>query len=95
VSNPEIRKLAEERKAKLQATFESIKGFMEPARDEFNPWLADLKDLQKCLSNDLTIGGIDAAEELIGKAKTEGREVQQTLDKVVANERGSNRLFLC
>jgi hypothetical protein len=84
VSNPEIRKLAEERKAKLQATFDSIRGFMEPARDQFNPWLADLKDLQKCLGNDLTIGGIDAAKELIGKAKTEGRGVQQTMDKVVA-----------
>ena len=84
VSNPEIRRLAEERKAKLQGTFDSIKGFMEPARDQFNPWLADLKDLQKYLSNDLTIGGIDAAKELIGKAKTGGQGVQQTMDKVVA-----------
>jgi hypothetical protein len=84
VKNPEIRKLAEERKAKLQATFESIRGFMEPARDQFNSWLADTKDLQKLLGNDLTIGGIDAAKELIGKTKGEGREVQVTLDKVVA-----------
>lgn len=84
VNNTEIRKLAEERKAKLQATFDSIKSFMEPARDQFNAWLADSKDLQKYLSNDLTIGGIDAAKELIGKTKTEGRAVQQTLDKVVA-----------
>jgi len=52
---PEIRKLAEERKAKLQATFGSIKSFMEPARDQFNTWLVDLKDLQKYLSNDLTV----------------------------------------
>lgn len=84
VSNPEIRKLAEERKAKLQATFGSIRGFMEPARDQFTAWLADLKDLQKYLGNDLTISGIDAAKELIGKSKTEGQGVQQTMDKVVA-----------
>ena len=84
VNNPEIRKLAEERKAKLQTAFDSIKGFMEPARDQFNTWLADLKDLQKYLSNDLTIGGIDAAKELIGKAKTEGQGVQQSMDKVIA-----------
>jgi hypothetical protein len=84
VNNPEIRKLAEERKAKLQATFDSIRGFMEPARDQFNTWLSDLKDLNKYLSNDLTIGGIDAAKELIGKTKTEGQGVQQTLDKVIA-----------
>ncbi len=84
VSNPEIRKLAEERKAKLQATFGSIKTLMEPARDQFNAWLADSKDLQKYLSNDLTIGGIDAAKDLIGKTKTEGQGVEQTLDKVIA-----------
>ena len=84
VNNPEIRKLAEERKAKLQTAFDSIKGFMEPARDQFNTWLADLKDLQKYLSNDLTIGGIDAAKELIGKAKTEGQGVQQSMDRVIA-----------
>ncbi len=84
VKNPEIQQLAAERKAKLQATFDSIKGFMEPARDQFNTWLADLKDLQKYLSNDLTIGGIDAAKELIGKTKTEGQAVQQSMDKVIA-----------
>ncbi len=83
VNNADIRKLAEERKAKLQATFDSIRTSMEPVRDQFNTWLADLKDLQKYLSNDLTIGGIDAAKELIGKAKTEGQGVQQSLDKVI------------
>jgi hypothetical protein len=84
VNNEDIRKLAEERKAKLQATFGSIKSFMEPARDQFNTWLADLKDLQKYLGNDLTIAGVDAAKELISKTKAEGQGVQQSLDKVIA-----------
>jgi hypothetical protein len=42
VNDPDIRKLAEERKAKLQATFGKIKTTTEPARDGFIPWLADL-----------------------------------------------------
>ena len=84
VNNPEIRKLAEDRKAKLQETFGSIKTFMEPVRDEFYTWLANLKDLQKYLSNDLTIGGVDAAKELIGKTKTGGQQVQHSIDKVIA-----------
>ena len=83
VNNAEIRQLAEERKGKLAETFGKIRTTMEPVRDEFNAWLADLKDLQKYLSNDLTIGGIDAAKELIGKAKTEGQGVQQSMDKVI------------
>src|SRR5262245_37823396 len=49
VKDADIRKLAEERKAKLQATFANIKTKMEPAREQFNSWLTNLKDLQKYL----------------------------------------------
>jgi hypothetical protein len=84
VKNPEIRKLAEERRTKLQATFESIRTTMEPARDQFNACLAQMKDLQTYLNNDLTIAGVDAAKDLIAKAKSEGLAAQQTLDKVIA-----------
>jgi hypothetical protein len=83
VSDPDVRKLAEERKTKLQETFGNIKTTMEPARDEFNSWLSHLKDLQKYLSQDLTIGGIDAAKDLIAKSKKEGVDVQQMLDRVI------------
>lgn len=84
VNDPDIRKLAEERRAKLQASFGNIKTTMEPARDQFNTWLADLKDLQKYLSQDLTIGGIDAAKDLIAKSKKNGVAVQQLLDTAIA-----------
>ena len=84
LNDPDIRKLAQERKAKLQASFANIRKSMEPARDQFNSWLVNLKDLQKYLSNDLTIGGIDAAKELIAKNKAEGLVVQQSLDKVIS-----------
>jgi hypothetical protein len=84
LNNEEVRKLADERKAKLQKTFESIKNFMDPAREQFTAWQGDLQDLQKYLSNDLTIAGVDAAKDLIAKTKTEGQGVQKTLDKVIA-----------
>jgi hypothetical protein len=83
VSDPDIRKLAEERKAKLQTTFDNIKTNLEPAREQFNTWLANLKDLQKYLGQDLTISGVDAAKDLIAKSKTGGVAVQETLDKVI------------
>src|SRR5688572_14079077 len=61
VNNPEIRSLAEQRKAKLQETFESIRKYSEPLKAQFDPWMSDLKDLQKYLSNDRTIAGVHAA----------------------------------
>jgi len=84
VNDPDIRKLAEERKVTLQAAFNNIRNSMEPARDQFNAWLLNLKDLQKYLNNDLTIGGINAAKDLLAKNKSEGLAVQQNLDKVIA-----------
>jgi chromosome segregation ATPase len=84
VSNPEIRTLAEQRKAKLQATFEDIRKYSEPLKAQFEPWMSDLKDLQRYLSNDLTIGGVDAAKGLFKKTTNQGSEVQKSMDALVA-----------
>ncbi len=84
VKNPEIRSLAEQRKAKLQATFASIRTHSEPLKAKFDPWMSDLKDLQKYLSNDLTIAGVDAAKDLFTKTTNEGLEVQKSMGALVA-----------
>jgi hypothetical protein len=84
VNNQEIRSLADQRKAKLQATFESIRTYAEPLKAQFDPWMSDLKDLQKYLSNDLTIAGVDAAKPLFTKTINEGLEVQKSMDALVA-----------
>ena len=84
VKNEEIRNLATERKAKLQETFESIRKYSEPLKAQFDPWMSDLKDLQRYLSNDLTIGGVDAAKSLFSKTTTGGLEVQKSMDALVA-----------
>ncbi|MGO8926721.1 MAG: DUF2959 family protein [Limisphaerales bacterium] len=84
VKNPDIRELAEQRKAKLQETFDSIRQLVEPLKAQFNPWLSDLKDLQKYLANDLTIAGVDAAKPLFAKTQAEGLEVQKSMDALVA-----------
>src|SRR6185369_16820706 len=52
VKNPEIQKLAAERKAKLNETFDNIKNVAEPLKAKFEPWMSDLKDLQTYLGND-------------------------------------------
>jgi len=83
VKDGDIRKLAEERKNKLQTTFANIKTSLDPAREQFTSWLSNLKDVQNYLSQDLTITGIDAAKDLIAKSRTEGVAVQQSLDKVI------------
>jgi hypothetical protein len=84
VKNPEIQDLAKQRKAKLQETFDNIKTVAEPLKAQFDPWMSDLKDLQKYLGNDLTINGIDAAKPLFTKTHASGSEVQKSMDALVA-----------
>ena len=84
VSNPEIRKLAEERKAKLQETFDSIKKTTEPLKEQFDPWMANLKDLQTYLRNDLTVAGVDAAKKTFKQAHSEGADIQKAMNDLVA-----------
>ena len=84
MTSPEIRALAEQQRAKLQATFQSIRQYTEPLKTQFDPWMSDLKDLQKYLNNDLTIAGVDAAKGLFTKTTNEGFEVQKSMDALVA-----------
>lgn len=84
VKNEEIRNLAAQRRAKLQETFDNIKTVAEPLKTQFDPWMSDLKDLEKYLANDLTIAGVDAAKGLFAKTKAEGIEVQKSMDALVA-----------
>ncbi|HXJ71824.1 MAG TPA: DUF2959 family protein, partial [Candidatus Dormibacteraeota bacterium] len=84
VKNEEIRKLAQERRAKLQETFGNIKTVAQDATQAFPPYLSNLKDLRTALGTDLTVQGIDAAKPIIQKTKTSGIELQKHLDSLVA-----------
>ncbi|HEX5222013.1 MAG TPA: DUF2959 family protein [Verrucomicrobiae bacterium] len=83
VQNPEIRKVSEEQKAKMQATFDSIQKHTDPLKAQMEPWLADLRDLRTYLNNDLTVSGIDAAKPLFEKVQSKGTEIQKSMDALV------------
>jgi uncharacterized phage infection (PIP) family protein YhgE len=84
VKNEEVRSLATSRKEKLQGTFDAIAKAAEPLKAQFSPWMSSLKDLEKFLSNDLTVAGVDAAKGLFAKARADGVEVQKSMDSLVA-----------
>lgn len=83
VKNENIRKLAQERRAKLQETFGRIKEAAQDTKTSFPPFLSDLKDLRTGLSADLTTEGLDASKDIFLKTKTTGTEVQKNLDKLI------------
>ena len=83
VNNPDIRSLSAERKAELKESFSQIAKVMQEANANIKPFVADVKDLEKYLGADLTVAGIAAAENLIGKTKAEGAKLQESLDAVI------------
>jgi predicted nucleic acid-binding Zn-ribbon protein len=84
VKNPEIQALAQERKAKLEEAFNGIRTVAEPLKAQFDPWMSDLKDLRTYLANDLTVNGVDSAKSLFKKAQVNGKEVQKSMEALVA-----------
>ena len=84
INNPDIRKLAEERKAKLSEIFSKLPPLMEQAKTRFDPFLSDLKDLRSFLSQDLTVAGVDAAKDIIRKTRAHGDTLQESLDGLIA-----------
>lgn len=84
VSNPDIRKLAEDRKAKLKEAFDTISKTTQPLKEKFDPWMADLKDVQVYLGNDLTVNGVDALKKTFKRAASEGADIQAAMDDLVA-----------
>jgi hypothetical protein len=83
VKDENIRKMAQDRKAKLQESFDKIKEYTEPLKEQFDPWMQSLKDLQTYLSNDLTVNGIAAAKKPFAAAKSNGAKVQKSMDGLV------------
>jgi hypothetical protein len=84
INNPEIHKMAEERKAKLTEIFGKIGPLSEKAKESFDPFLADLKDLRVFFRQDLTVAGVDAAKSTITNTREEGGKLQTVLEDLIA-----------
>jgi hypothetical protein len=83
VKNEDIRKLAEERKAKLEETFGKINDAAQDSRNQFPPFLDNLKDIRTSLGANLSPQGIDASKDTFLKTKSAGADLQKSLDKLI------------
>ena len=84
VKNKQVRKLAEEHRPELKRSFEQLHLASQQIREVFRPFLSDLQKLRAVLEADPSLAHIDAQKGLILAAKDKGRQVQQGLDRVLA-----------
>ncbi|MBE0596907.1 MAG: DUF2959 family protein [Desulfuromonadales bacterium] len=59
-TNPQIRQLSEDRRIKLAAIYARVPEAGVGIQDAYTIYLTDLKEIQRYLSNDLTVGGVNA-----------------------------------
>lgn len=90
IKDPDLKKAAEERRARLAKAVDEVSAAMNDARAEITPFVASIKDVQTYLSNDLTPSGIESVEDKSKQITKNAKSIGDKLDDVVeALEKGA------
>lgn len=97
-TNPQIRQLSEERREKLAAIYAQVPAAGAGIEANYLVYLTDLKEIQQYLSNDLTVGGVNAISPVAKKSvqdldalKASVRPVIYALDEINGELYGSGK----
>ncbi len=91
--NDQVRKLAEEHRAELKENFERVRQASQQAREAFRPFLSDVQKLRAVWEAAPTLARVDAQKSLILAAEEKGRQVQQALDRILAEMNSTSALL--
>ena len=80
ISNKDIRTKANERLEEVRKHYKSTVASLKAAAEKFNPFLSDLTDIQRALSNDLTGKGLASVSETVKKANYDHDQVQAEIN---------------
>jgi len=80
--SPTVKEGMEARRQRIGAAMDGLITSAQDLRDSYQPYVADLKDLQTALAIDLTPGGVRSQSAAIEKAKADGEVVAKKLDAV-------------
>ncbi len=79
IESEEAREISADRRQELEAAFEQLNAAMQDLKTEYEPLISSLRDVQLVLANDLSSGGLAAAESLIADAITKARAVSASV----------------
>jgi hypothetical protein len=85
IQNPDIKARSQNRKEQVNQQLMTIKTSYAQADIVFKPFLADLQDVQKYLSVDLTAGGIAAIKDPVAKAGQDAVPLKASLTKLAGD----------
>ncbi len=84
VDNEQVRQLAAQHREELKQSFEQAQQAAQQVRENFRPFLSDVQKLRAVLEADPSLARIDASKSLILGAQDKGRQVEQALDRLLA-----------
>jgi hypothetical protein len=76
IANKDIRTKANERLEEVKKHYKSTVESLKAAAEKFNPFLSDLTDIQRALSNDLTGKGLASVSDTVKKANYDHDQVK-------------------
>jgi hypothetical protein len=82
IQNEDIRNRSETRRSEVSARFNRIGQQYNETEIAFQPFLSDLRDVQKFLSTDLTAGGLAAIKDSAAKATRDAVPLKESLAKL-------------
>ncbi len=83
-TNPKIRELSEERRAKLSEIYAQVPAAGIGIKGSYQDYLTDLKEIRKFLSNDLTTNGVEAIAPVAAKSVQDLDVLKKSLDPLLA-----------
>ena len=88
IRNEDIRNRSEARQREVAANFARISQQYDETKTAFEPFMSDLRDVQKYLGTDLTAGGLVAIKDNAAKATREAVPVKESLARLSEEFKG-------
>jgi DNA-binding XRE family transcriptional regulator len=79
ISDESLRKKSQQRLDAVKKSYAKVINEFKEATDEFRPFLADLGDVQKVLSTDLSASGVKGLRSTVNKANSDYKSIDRTM----------------
>jgi hypothetical protein len=85
IKNEDIRNLSAARQKEVSDQLLNVKRSYAETEIAFQPFISDLRDVQKYLGTDLTTAGVAAMKNVAAKANANGATLRASVDKLAAD----------
>ena len=83
INNPSLQKKAQKRLDKVSASYARVEAAFQTAADKFRPFLSDLADVEKVLSQDVTAAGVKAIKGTVRQANWDHKFVSSAINSAL------------